>query len=124
MWGYVDGTITAPNVTRASATERATVQAALEVWTKQDKKARSDLILSISPPELKHVRDCNTSKEIWDRLESIYASKGPARKATLLKRLSQQKMHRKAWKTRQDRKSNVWSPITAKSSATSEWTRY
>lgn len=58
----------------------------------QDRKARSDLILSISPSELKQIRDCQTSKDIWDRLDNIFASKGPARKATLLKQISQQKM--------------------------------
>jgi len=48
--------------------------------------------LAISPSELKQVHGCQTSRELWLKLESIYASKGPARKATLLKRLTLQRM--------------------------------
>lgn len=49
-------------------------------------------ILSISPTELKQVKGCNTSREVWKKLSSIYQSKGPARKATLLKQLTLQRM--------------------------------
>ena len=56
-------------------------------WEKNDAKARSDIILSISPPELKQIKNCGTFCEIWLRGEEIYQSKGPARKATLLKNL-------------------------------------
>lgn len=38
------------------------------------------------------VKGCVSSNDVWKKLESIYASKGPARKASLLKRLTQQKM--------------------------------
>ncbi|KRY39868.1 Retrovirus-related Pol polyprotein from transposon TNT 1-94, partial [Trichinella britovi] len=51
------------------------------------------LILSISPLELREIKDCETSNEIWLKLASIYESKGPARKATLLKRLILSKMN-------------------------------
>ena len=49
--------------------------------------AQSDLVLSISPSEIRHIKGCNTSREIWLKLERIYQSKRPARKATLLNRL-------------------------------------
>lgn len=49
-------------------------------------------MLSIRPTELKQIKGCETSKDVWDKLESIYASKGPARKATLLKNLILRKM--------------------------------
>ena len=81
MWDYVSGGKPAPEVQGATAEEQTLSQNALEEWKKQDRKARSDLILSISPSKLKQVKDCPTSKQIWDKLESIYASKGPARKA-------------------------------------------
>ena len=61
-------------------------------WDDNDSKAMSDLILSIHPSELKQIKGCTSSREIWLRLEGIYQSKGPARKATLLKRLALQKM--------------------------------
>jgi hypothetical protein len=57
-----------------------------------DRKAKSDLILAMNASELRQIRNCETSREIWMKLESIYESKGPARKATLLKQLIQHKM--------------------------------
>lgn len=77
LWDYVNGSIKMPT---AETQEKV-------AWLKQDKKAKADLILSIQPSELKQIRGCNTSNEVWIKLESIYASKGPARKATLLKQL-------------------------------------
>ena len=57
-------------------------------WEDDGKKAKSDCILSITPLELKQVKSCNTSNEVCVKLQSIYQSKGPARKATLLKQLT------------------------------------
>ncbi|KRY53251.1 Retrovirus-related Pol polyprotein from transposon TNT 1-94 [Trichinella britovi] len=37
--------------------------------------AKADLILSISPLELREIKDCETSNEIWLKLASIYESK-------------------------------------------------
>lgn len=37
-------------------------------WIKNDKKARSDLIMSIQPFQLKQVRGCETSREVWLKL--------------------------------------------------------
>ena len=56
-------------------------------WEKEDLNAKSELILIISPNELKQIKNCITSKDIWDTLSNIYQSKGPARKASLLKNL-------------------------------------
>lgn len=61
-------------------------------WMQEDLSARSDLFLIISPSELKQVRNCATSKDVWATLKTIYQSDGPARKATLLKRLVLHKM--------------------------------
>ncbi|KRY46237.1 hypothetical protein T03_12930 [Trichinella britovi] len=60
---------------------------------RRPKIAKADLILSISPLELREIKDCETSNEIWLKLASIYESKGPARKATLLKRLILNKLN-------------------------------
>uniref|UniRef100_W8B6G9 Retrovirus-related Pol polyprotein from transposon TNT 1-94 n=1 Tax=Ceratitis capitata TaxID=7213 RepID=W8B6G9_CERCA len=83
LWEYVNGSNLMPAETDT---------AAKSVWLKADKKARADLVLAIQPSELKQVRGCETSREVWLKLESIYASKGPARKATLLKQLMLQKL--------------------------------
>ncbi|KMQ88472.1 retrovirus-related gag-pol polyprotein [Lasius niger] len=87
-WSYVNGETVKPEIVvgdEASATR-------LKKWETADRKAKSDIILSISPTELKQVKGCDTSREVWDKLASIYQSKGPARKATLLKQLTLQRM--------------------------------
>lgn len=73
-WKYVNGSY--------ERTEENSAQ-----WVEEDAKAKSDLILAMSPSELKQVKNCDTSKEIWQKLQSIYQSTGPARKAALLKSL-------------------------------------
>lgn len=75
-WGYVNGT------KKKSAEEPLRTE-----WEAEDMNAKSDLILIISPSELNQVKNCNSSKDVWDTLERIYSSSCPARKATLLKRL-------------------------------------
>lgn len=87
---YVNGEITLPVV--GTSADAVTVSALQSQWRKNDRKARSDLILSIHPSQLLQVRNLDTSREVWLKLESIYASKGPARKATLLKQLILQRM--------------------------------
>lgn len=81
LWEYVSGEINLPPlVTGDSATVNA-AETARAAFRRNDKKARSDLILSIHPSELQQVRGCETARQVWLKLESIYASKGPARKA-------------------------------------------
>ncbi|XP_076388107.1 uncharacterized protein LOC143264517 [Megachile rotundata] len=82
-WKYVNGNKIRPDVTQGEAATQ---------WDEADAKARSDLILAISPSEIKQIKNCKTSNEIWKKLEGIYQSKGPARKATLLKQLALRKM--------------------------------
>jgi len=62
-------------------------EAAVMDWLEKDSKAKSDLILSISASELKQIKECQTSRDVWLKLESIYQSKGPVRKATLFNSL-------------------------------------
>ncbi|KAG8226904.1 hypothetical protein J437_LFUL007818 [Ladona fulva] len=83
--GYVNGKISLPE--EGTGTEALAAEARQKVWFVSDKNARSDLILLISPSELKQIHGCETSRDVWLKLESIYASKGSARKATMLKQL-------------------------------------
>ncbi|KAK2578606.1 hypothetical protein KPH14_001023 [Odynerus spinipes] len=87
-WAYVSGETTKP----APIAGDASSEAAIKKWESEDRKAKSDIILSISPAELKQIKGCNTSSDVWSKLRSIYQSKGPARKATLLKRLTVHRM--------------------------------
>jgi len=87
-WSYVNGKKTkpAPDATNANRAKE------IEDWEASDLKAKSEIILCIGPSELKEIKSCTTSKDVWDKLEGIYRSKGPARKATYLKQLTLQKM--------------------------------
>lgn len=64
---------------------------AIAAWNNADSKAMSDLLLSIVPEELKHIKSCSTSKEVWDKLKTTYESQDPLRKTMLLKQLIQRK---------------------------------
>lgn len=85
LWGYVAGEIKKPVAVDANDPD-------LQAWNAKDQNALADLFLSIEPSELRHVKNCNTSREVWLRLQEVYQSKGPARKAQLLKTLTACKM--------------------------------
>ena len=87
-WSYVDGSCKKPALVADNDANRT----AIAKWELADRKARSDLILSINASELRKIKGCQTSREMWLKLETIYQSKGPARKATLLKQLTLSKM--------------------------------
>jgi hypothetical protein len=87
-WGYVSGAIVKPELVENDAASAAAVRE----WKIKDEKAKSDLILSIGASQLKQIKNCVTSRELWLKLESTFDSRGPARKATLLKALTLKKM--------------------------------
>ncbi|CAB0042350.1 unnamed protein product [Trichogramma brassicae] len=91
-WDYVSGASPAPSLGGDDAAARNTAEASHKAWVIKDRKAKSDLILSISPSELKEIKNCITSHDVWTKLEATYASKTPARKASLYRQLTQQKM--------------------------------
>nr|XP_012134903.1 PREDICTED: uncharacterized protein LOC105661794 [Megachile rotundata] len=85
LWQYVSGDIKKPEETEQNRTK-------IEEWIRNDKKAKADIILCVSPSELTQLKGCETSRSVWQKLENVYASKGPARKATLLKQLTLQRL--------------------------------
>ncbi|CAB0035042.1 unnamed protein product [Trichogramma brassicae] len=91
-WDYVSGASPAPSLGGDDAAARNTAEASHKAWVIKDRKTKSDLILSISPSELKEIKNCITSHDVWTKLEATYASKTPARKASLYRQLTQQKM--------------------------------
>ena len=82
LWEYVCGKCKKPETETESS----------NTWVRNDLKARSEIILPISPTKLKQVKHCETSQEMWMRLEEIYQSKEPTRNATLLKVLTLHKI--------------------------------
>lgn len=84
MWQYVNGTCVKPEVITGDTTS----ENATRTWKQNDAKARSDIVLSISSSELKQIKGCVTSHEVWLKLRDTYQSKGPAQKAALLRQLT------------------------------------
>jgi len=84
MWGYVLGEkskseITGKEIERIASTysfKRIVSNSIRQVA--EDRKAKSDIILSINPAELKNIHNCEISRNVWRKLESVYASKGSA----------------------------------------------
>lgn len=92
-WTHVSGKTPKPVIDETTSTEtRATIESKIDKWEVQDGLAKSDLILSIGTSQLKHIRNCTTSYEVWKKLKSIYASQGPTRKATLLEQLLSERL--------------------------------
>lgn len=85
-WHYVKGDCKCPVLASDNSNE-----AACWDWTKSDSKAKSYIILSISPSELKLMKGCLISHQVRVKLQETYQSAGPARRATLLK---QRTLHR------------------------------
>ncbi|KAI8114842.1 Retrovirus-related Pol polyprotein from transposon TNT 1-94 [Lucilia cuprina] len=83
LWAYASGGKTIPPLTEEVNRLK---------WLECDQKAGADIMLSVSPSELGLISDCVTSLEMWQKLESTFQSKGPARKATLLKRVALARM--------------------------------
>lgn len=81
FWEYVSGEKSKPKD-----------ESSLLTWKVADRKARSELILALDPSVVRHVKRLETSREVWLKLESLFASRGPAKKATLMKRLMLQRM--------------------------------
>jgi len=80
-WPYVTGRNAKPERTANNAE-------AVTAWKDEDEKAKADLYLAINDVELKQVKNCTTARDIWLKLESIFESKRPVKKASLWRRLT------------------------------------
>lgn len=87
-WEYVSGECVKPTLIPDDIASAE----AVKTWIRNDGKATSDIVLSIKLSELKQIKGCASSRKIWLKLEDTYQSKGPARKATLLKQLTLHRM--------------------------------
>lgn len=84
-WAYVSGQKSKSEATQHNEED-------LRRWVIEDEKAKADIILLIKLSQLKAIKECRTSRELWLKLQSIYQSSGPARKATLIKQLTYHRM--------------------------------
>ena len=60
-WAYVNGRKLKPENVQNDAEQVA----ALEKWIEEDERARADLYLMIGDAELKQVRNCKSSRDVW-----------------------------------------------------------
>ncbi|KAL7735343.1 hypothetical protein ACLKA6_015731 [Drosophila palustris] len=82
LWKFVNGTTAIPDD-----------EAERENWLLQDEKARADIVLSVCASELSLLDGCDTSNACWRKLEEQFQSKGPVRKAGLLKKIALSRMN-------------------------------
>ena len=62
-WQYANGSAIEPTPTNSPDNS-----AAVNKWVKEDQKAKSDIILAMSPSELKQIKECKTAREVWVKL--------------------------------------------------------
>lgn len=92
-WNYACGKINKPeHLPNETPEQRTAKDNEIATWEEKDRKARADIILAVSPNELNQIRNCKTSNEVWVKLENIYRSQGPAKKALLLEKLLRNKL--------------------------------
>jgi hypothetical protein len=68
LWGYIDGTATSPALSESSSSSSS----AQTVFEKAQKKTKALLVTSINS-DLGHlVTECQTPKQIWDKLKESF----------------------------------------------------
>lgn len=78
LWGYVDGSISRPADTDSKLAE----------WIRMDGKAEAKIYLAVRKSNYTTLDGLSTSKIVWDKLKEMFQIKGPARKASLLKKIA------------------------------------
>ncbi|KAI8130254.1 Retrovirus-related Pol polyprotein from transposon TNT 1-94 [Lucilia cuprina] len=72
--------------------EDAETEQARALWEADDENALATIRLCLKPSQINIIKNCQTSREAWLRLEEKYRPKGPLRKLSLYKRLMKLKM--------------------------------
>ncbi|XP_073814364.1 uncharacterized protein [Musca autumnalis] len=85
LWSVVNGEMEKPVPNEKNANEVA-------AWKTKDEKATATIILSATPVQIAHIKNCTTAKETWEALKEVHRPKGPVRKVTLFKQLIQMRM--------------------------------
>lgn len=80
---YVSGKILRPATAPVDETADD-AQNELDNWIEQDEVAQFDIMLGVSKTEIPYIKKCITSKQMWDKLASIYETKGPSNTISML----------------------------------------
>ena len=79
VWDAID--IARPGEGSSSGTDTAST-----TWKRQDQRARSAIILSITDDQLMHIHGCKTAKEAWDKLKAVHEKQGVANRHYMRRR--------------------------------------
>lgn len=85
LWSVVSGELVHP----PSGADQKDVL----LWKAKDEKAKATIILSITPMQIQHVKNCTSASDAWNSLEKVHRPKGPVRKVTLFKQLLATRMN-------------------------------
>lgn len=78
LWDHIEG---------ANSVKPEPIDTNYAEWIKKDSKAEAKILLSICKSNYAAVDGLDTAREVWEKLKSLHQSKGPARKASLLKKI-------------------------------------
>lgn len=78
-----DETTPAQAAADADATIKAAADKSISEWKKKDNKAQKIIVTSVGPKVMVHILNCTTSKQMWDKLKSIYDQVNTASKHLL-----------------------------------------
>ena len=85
LWGYVTGETLKPEATAADAN-------AVAKWKEMDGQVEGEILLALSPSELRQFDGLRSSKEIWDKIIKVDETRVPVKIAGLIEKLAVMKM--------------------------------
>lgn len=75
LWSVVDGTADRPASDPDSAITAAASATGIQKWERSDCKAQKIIVTSVGKEPLIHIMNCNSSRDMWVKLEEIYEQK-------------------------------------------------
>uniref|UniRef100_A0A5S6QJZ7 CCHC-type domain-containing protein n=1 Tax=Trichuris muris TaxID=70415 RepID=A0A5S6QJZ7_TRIMR len=80
LWRYVDGSTVRPEPSSANVAE-------VQRFNEQSEIAQAIIVLAIEPLQQQHVRDCESARDVWLKLEAVFEPKSRPRMMQLTRAL-------------------------------------
>lgn len=61
-------------------------------WTRSDQKAQTTIGLNVDDLQIHHIRDCKSTKEIWNTLQEVYEKDTPSNRIYIVRQIMSQKV--------------------------------
>ncbi|KFD60954.1 hypothetical protein M514_26852 [Trichuris suis] len=84
LWKYVDGSTVRPEPTSANVAE-------VQRFDEQSEIAQATIVLAIEPLQQQHIRDCESARDVWLKLEAAFEPKSRPRMMQLTRALIENK---------------------------------